>query len=119
MTDDFKPSDLELFTNAMIQYKHHLLKQFTYTIGVKYMAEKAGAYWVIGEIISAQLDRHVSAEQFQVWTLNVDNQQAAILVCEDGNNNQIYEKLIEYTDFPMSEIKLYSSNRTIMLPSEY
>ncbi len=119
MTEEFDRSILAQFTGTTTWYKHCLLKNITYTEGVKYLAETAGAYWLIDEIAFTQLEKQVSSQPFQMWILNVDNQQAAKLVCEDGNYNQVYEKLIEYTDFPLTEIKLYYTNNVIMLPSEY
>jgi hypothetical protein len=42
-----------------------------------------------------------------------------VLSCEDGNDNVVYTKQIEYTDFPQEGITLYFTNNTILLPSEY
>ena len=46
---------------------------------------------------------------------------SATLTCDDGNDNDnvIYTKRIEYTDFPQEGITLYFTNNTILLPSEY
>ena len=38
---------------------------------------------------------------------------------DDGNDNIVYTQRIEYTDFPLDEIKLYFVNNVIHLPSEY
>lgn len=119
MTKNLGPNILEQFIGTTVWYKHHLLKDITYTEGVRYVAINGGAYWLVDEIAFAQIEKKVSAEPFQTWILKVDKQQAASLVCEDGNNNQVYEKLIEYTDFPLPEIKFYYTNNVIMLPSEY
>ena len=42
-----------------------------------------------------------------------------ILTCEDGNTNKVFEKALEFTDFPLPEITLWFANNTIFLPSEY
>jgi hypothetical protein len=44
---------------------------------------------------------------------------SATLRCDDGNDNLLFEKSIEYTDFPEPGIKLYYTDNVIMLPSEY
>lgn len=55
-----------------------------------------------------------------MWTLKVDlEKHAATLTCDDGNGNVVFTKRIEYTDFPIAEVKLYHSDGTILLPSEY
>ena len=41
------------------------------------------------------------------------------LTCDDGNDNVVFTKTIEYTDFPLDEITLYFANNVIHLPSEY
>ncbi len=107
------------FIGTTVWYKHSLVKNVTYTEGVRYVALNGGAYWLIDEIAFAQTERKVSEELFQMWILKVDSQQAATLTCEDGNGIQVYERLIEYTDFPLPEIKFYYTNNVIMLPSEY
>jgi hypothetical protein len=45
--------------------------------------------------------------------------QADTLTCDDGNDNIVFTKKIEYTDFPLDEITLYFANNVIHLPSEY
>jgi hypothetical protein len=35
------------------------------------------------------------------------------------NGHVVFEKRLDYTDFPLEEITLYFTNKTILLPSEY
>ncbi len=112
-------SDLNQFIGTTVWYKHGYVKNVTYTEGVRYMAQMAGAYWLIDEIAFAQLEPDIGRERFQLWILNVDSQQAARLICEDGNGEHLKEKLIEYTDFPLPELRLYFTDDVILLPSEY
>jgi hypothetical protein len=42
-----------------------------------------------------------------------------VLTCDDGNGNVVFTKEIEFTDFPLSEIRFYYADSTILLPSEY
>jgi len=55
----------------------------------------------------------------QFWKLTVKPDQTATLTCDDGNGHVVFEKRIEFTDFPLEEITLYFTNKTILLPSEY
>jgi hypothetical protein len=36
-----------------------------------------------------------------------------------GNGNVVFTKKIEYTDFPLAEMKIYFTDGTILLPNEY
>jgi hypothetical protein len=84
------------------------------------VAEKGGAYWLLDIIAIAQMhEARVRGEEFQVWKLTVRPDHSATVVCDDGNNNIIYTQHIEYTDFPLDEIKFYFTNNAILLASEY
>lgn len=91
------------------------------TDGTLYLAEQAGAYWLMDAIASHQIDPKVRKQPFQVWKLSRLG-EAWVLVCEDGNYNEITRQRIEYSDFPLDEITLFvgqSGGRTVIfLPSE-
>ena len=117
-------SDLRQFTGSEMFYRHSLSRKYIYTQGVKYLAEKAGAYWLIDHIAlgrPASLER----EDFQVCKLLVnDDTHTAILTTEDGNDNILSTTRIDYTDFPLLEIELWIERNeaggfTILLPSEH
>lgn len=100
-----------LFRNALL------------TDGTKYLAETAGAYWLMDIIASwNKTDDKVMDEYFQVWRLEVHPDHSATITATDGNDNEIARQEIEYTDFPLQEIELYASNEDdyiiIMLKSE-
>ncbi|TDE08717.1 hypothetical protein E0F88_32225 [Dyadobacter psychrotolerans] len=119
-TEKLTKADLAEFTGTEQWYRHPIVKSTLYTDGIKYVAETAGAYWLIDEIAFQQTHPLVKNEEFQVWTLNVDLEQSkAVLTCDDGNDRIIYTKQISYTDFPLEEIKIYVTDNVILLPSEY
>lgn len=112
-------ADLQEFTGSEHWYRH-ALTGVLYTDGAKYVAETRGAYWLLDEIALAQkYEKRVMNEGFQVWTLAVRPDNVATLFCGDGNGNTVFQKSIEYTDFPPPGVTLYSSENTIYLPSEY
>jgi hypothetical protein len=110
--------DLSQFTGSENWYQHSLLKSVFYTDGAKYVAQRGKAYWLLDLIASAQCVKKVKQEEFQVWTLKV-NDHKGVITADDGDGRVIYSQKIEFTDFPLDEIKFYFVNSIILLPSEY
>ena len=114
------PSELGRFTGTEHWYRHALNRNVLFTDGAKYVADQAGAYWLLDEIALIQgHEKRITAEEFQVWKLEVHADATAQLVCEDRNSNIVYTKLIPFTDFPGDGITFWFTNNTILLPSEY
>ena len=114
------PQMLAQFTGSQHFNRHGLVREVLYTEGVEYVAETAGAYWLVDEIALAQ--RYiipVKREDFQVWGLTVDANQVGLLTCGDGNGREVSSKRIECTDFPEPGIRFYYADWVIHLPSEY
>jgi len=99
----------------------HWLGGMLYTEGVKFLAEQAGAYWLIDAIASHQpkCRRDPMLQEFQAWTLTVKADRSARLVCERDSGDEAFAQDIEYSDFPLPEIKLFVENNTLLLPSEH
>ena len=94
---------------------HHLL-----TDGTKYLAEEAECFWLmiaIASYLNTNIDDH-----FACATLTVKD-SSAVLKLDDGNGFVFATQDIEYTDFPLDEIKLFccydGKHWVIMLTSEY
>ena len=122
MTADktFDLDELAQFTGTEHWYRHPLASNMLFTNGVKYVADRAGAYWLLDEIVVAQrFEKAVAAEEFQLWELRVAENSTATLTCDDGNGRIVYRKEIPFTDFPACGVKLYMCNSVIHLPSEY
>jgi hypothetical protein len=71
-------SDLAQFTGSEQWYRHGLVRKVLFTDGAKYVADTAGAYWLIDEIAFAQVEPAVAAEEFQLWKLTVTNNTAVL-----------------------------------------
>lgn len=119
MTKTLTHSDLAMFIGSEQIYRHCLIPHVVYTEGAQHVADAGEAYWLLDKIACAQLEPHVAAEEFQLWTLSVNDDLTAVLTCTDGNNNTVSTERIAFTDFPLPHIKFYVANSTIMLPSEY
>jgi hypothetical protein len=86
-------NDLRQFTGTELWYRHSLNRNVLYTDGVRYVADKGGAYWLIDEIALAQCYQpKVMKQEFQLWKLTVSEDSAALLTCGDGNGATVYEK---------------------------
>ena len=106
-TKDLNPADLNNFTGTENWHKFGLTPILA-TDGAKYVADHAGAYWLLDEIALAQHNKKIKAEEFQVWKLAV-NDHKAVLTCEDGNDNVVMRKRIEYTDFPLPPVRFFGT----------
>jgi hypothetical protein len=121
-------------------YYQHPFGHFVYTDGVRYLAETAGAYWLLDAIASWQIDSAVRAAPVQFWRLHVNPDRTAVLEAaeERDENGQplhaataadrnahrwtagpLVRQEIEYTDFPLPSIDLWLIDGVLLLPSEY
>ncbi|EDX82598.1 hypothetical protein S7335_1302 [Synechococcus sp. PCC 7335] len=92
------------------------------TDGVKYLAEKAKAYWLLEMIASYRSDPAIKAlEQTtgsQVWILSVEGNKAKLdCLGDSGWAPTIHQEIP--SDFPFGEIMLYCQKNIILLPSEH
>jgi hypothetical protein len=111
---------LRQFTGSENWYRHGLVRHVLFTDGAKYVADTAGAHWLLDEIAFAQKrEPAVAAQQFQVWKLSVQPDHTGTLVCEDGNGNAVFTHALDFTDFPLEGVELWFANDTIYLPSEH
>ena len=109
-------------------YYRHFTGFGNFTDGVKAMADKAGAYWLIDAVFSYQSEPKIRAVPFQIWRLKVlrselgenKNEPMAVLeMNEDTDEPLKVSQKIPYTDFPKGEVKLYLIDGVLLLPSEY
>lgn len=107
-------ANLAQFTGTDQWWKHSITAM-TYTDGVKYFAEKAGAYWFL-DIVGTEVMPH--KHDFAVVKL-VSKDNKATIVVEDGNGNTSWEKKIEFTDCPEGVWSFYLIYTVLLLPSEY
>lgn len=116
MSDKLKESDLNHFTGSDVLYPHP--SGVFFTDGLHHVAETAGAFWLIDAIGSYQ--NRLRHEEFQLWILTVDlDKHTAVLTCaSDSGVPPLITQEIEFTDFPLAEIKMYVEHDVLCLPSE-
>jgi len=104
------PITLAGFTGTEAWHKFSALAPTTFlTDGAQYVAETAGAFWLMDIIGSYQAKLRKEKQDFQTWTLRLnDPGPGAVVTCEDGNDNILITQAIEFTDFPNPEIILWA-----------
>jgi hypothetical protein len=111
--------DTANFTGTERYHRITMLAKIVATDGVLYVAEQAGAFWLMDAIASHQHTASVRAQPFQVWRLNVAPDKTAVLTGTDGNENEIARQEIEFTDYPDSFVEIWLTDNVLLLPSEY
>jgi hypothetical protein len=122
-------ADLDGFPGGDDQYQHWT-RSLRFTEGIKLMADRAGAYWLIDLVASHQPAvrkrlRLAGERDFQVWMLRVglpDRPRAAVAECTDDlppRLGVLARQEIPCTDFPRAEMRLWCVDGVLMLPSEY
>ena len=113
-------TELAQFTGTENWYEHWT-KRIKYTDGVKFVAEKYGAYWLIDAIASYQGTSALDTEDlkdFQLWTLIVTGSKAVLECYPDTGEDPVISQQFEFTDFPET-ISFYVEGDTLLLPSEH
>jgi hypothetical protein len=108
-------------------YYRHWTGALVYTDGVKAMAELCGAYWLIDAVASwqPQCRKDKMLRQIQFWTLRRTEDNQWLLCVERDTDDVAFRQQIEFSDFPLTEIKLYAAAGgpggaiVLMLPTEY
>lgn len=112
-------ANLEMFIGSE-DYHWHRMGQFSFTDGVKYLADKAQCYWLIDIVGSYLIDSKIRELPFQVWELKVNEDSSAkVTMREDTDLPVVVEQEIPFTDFPLDGIKLYFTQGILMLVTEY
>lgn len=112
-------SELANFCGTENYYKY--LAGLKLTDGVKAMAELCQAYWLLDIIASYQSKclKDASLRDYQFWTLKKTGKNSAIVICERDSDDVFLTQKIEYTDFPLDEMKIWVENGVVLLPSEH
>jgi hypothetical protein len=125
--------NLDMFYGTENYYRHSLVRGFVYTDGVQYLAQHAGAYWLLDKIATLQLHNSIKnnrdLQNMQFWKLEPKGNGAVLKCVADSGHEPVYREEIEYTDFPFlnnETFTLYVAPSYIdkpvmvcLLPSEY
>ena len=115
----FDTSQLSLFTGT--EHYYRLNRLCLLTDGTKYLAEAAGAFWLMDAAASYLIE--LGTADWFVQVKLVVTGSSAVLTLEDGNGHVRARQVIPYTDFPIPQQILYAcwdgEHWVLMLPSEY
>ncbi len=126
-------AELRQFTGDIQRYQHPLNPRVLYTPGVKFLADTAGAYWLIDAIASwigshqfnQALQQDERLQWLHFWYLNVElaSNKAVLTARADQGVRPFITQNIPFTDFPLEQQTLYAGYDgrywTIYLPSEH
>jgi hypothetical protein len=117
------------FTGTENYYKS-LLGKMLHTDGVEFLAEQAGAYWLV-DLVASYLHKKSIRQELSnggmcFWDLTVNADHSAVVTCRrDSGDKPWVRQEIPMTDFPLKSIKLYLAAGgpdglpVLMLPTEY
>ena len=89
------------------------------TDGVKFLCETAQCWWFADIIASHQFNEKVKHEDFQVYQLDVNEDQTALITITDGNGRVLDKQEVTYTDFPLETMTVWCVVKVALLPHEY
>jgi hypothetical protein len=125
-------TELHQFTGDLQRYRHQLNRRLLYTPGVRFLAESAGAYWLIDAVASwlgtpqyrAAVANDGRIDDLHFWRLTVrENHSATLAARADSDVPPFLVQKIEFTDFCMESIDLWcgfdGQHYTLYLPSEH
>jgi uncharacterized Ntn-hydrolase superfamily protein len=110
--------EFEGFTGTS-QYYRHFTNLLVFTDGVKAMADRYGAYWLIDVVASYQTRPAVREKPFQIWEITSRDRKAVVTMKEDDGEPSLVMQKIGFTDFPEGILKMYLTDGVLLLPSEY
>lgn len=105
-----------IFQHGRWNLHEHHVNSYRYTDGIFYLMQIANCDWLIDAIFS-----HQRTEPFQVWEINVsqENKSAVLTMKRDTNEPYLVEQEIPETDFPLPYFKLWMMGNILLLIQEY
>ncbi len=82
--------DLRQFTGTTQRHRWSSLTKLVCTDGAKYLADEAGAYWLLDAVASHQnapvIQDSQRLQEFQIWTLTVEADRSGRLTCAEDSD---------------------------------
>lgn len=110
-------TELAEFCGTSQWYQHHLVKDMTYTDGVKYFADRTGSFWLI-DLVATEFFPLLTEQPLLVIKASSEVNSCELTVT-DGNDNQLADRKLSFSTMPTGEWKFYLTDDVLLLPSEY
>jgi len=107
--------ELRQYTCTDNYYRHPLGMLFT--DGIKALCDKFECYWLLDVVCSYQPE--LKDEEFQVWTLSVNEDCSATVFGTDGDGKELRTQKIMFTDFRAQSAQVWVEGNVALLPSEH
>lgn len=117
-------TSLESFHGTDVFYNIPLIRT-RYTNGINFLAQVAQCFWLVTDasVIARSLMNRSHFITIDFKRLSEKEQELqgfeAVLEYGDGNGNLLESHKYHGTDFPLDSLRLFFTNNTLMLPSEY
>jgi hypothetical protein len=111
---------LAKFTRIRNLYRHWS-GAFHYTDGVAFLAEHAGAEWLLDHIAAHQkrVRKDRDLRDLQIWAMRVTSPLTAEITCSRTKRDMAFREEIQlFSPFALDEVTLYLEDETLLLPSE-
>lgn len=101
-------------------FYRHPFSGLVFTDGISCLVCMANCMWLVDAIGSHQKRcmKDESLRDMQFWTLKRVGDNKFDLICERDTDDVAFKQRIEFSNFPLDEIKLWVENNTLYLPSE-
>jgi hypothetical protein len=114
---------LREFTGTESYHKHLFpgRSPLLLTDGCAFVREHCNSWWLWDAILIYQSDKILRNVKFQKWILKrLKKDLSWELTCwEDSGRKPLITQIIEFSDFPLEEIKIWVIDNVALLPSEY
>jgi hypothetical protein len=116
--------NLAQYTGTEHYYRHALNRNVTFTDGVKYFAETAGAFWLL-DIYATELDKLARKHGIIFATATAKDGKATLSAARDSGRKPLWTRDIDFTTLPDGEWPIWiaeggpENTVVLMLPSEY
>ena len=112
MEEDLNLPELKEFYSTE---RYHNVLNFNVTDGIVYIMQN-GYSWFVTDMLSVLLFKFKNETFFNIELKVKDSKGVATI--DDGNGNILYTQKYEYTA-AKRDLKLFCSNKVLMLPREY
>lgn len=110
------------YCTEQYHYLPYHFPRMNYTDGVKAMARKVGAYWLL-DLIQSHFTKVMATDSLSRFALvrleSKEDGSAEFTIREDSHFQPVVRQSIAITDFPVGTFEMYIENGILLLPSEY